>query len=73
MKGLVSDHAYVILNTHEVEVSGKGVVRLMRLRNPWGHQEWSGEWSDQSPVWTEELRKKLSHIKQDDGVFFISF
>ena len=71
--GLVSDHAYTILAVHEIQHKGKK-LRLLKLRNPWGHQEWSGDWSDQSSQWTDELRTKLNHKKQDDdGVFFISF
>jgi len=31
-------------------------VRLCVMRNPWGQGEWKGEWSDNSPLWTPELR-----------------
>jgi hypothetical protein len=48
-------------------------LQLLKLRNPWGHQEWSGDWSDGSPLWTDALRTKLGHKTQDDGVFFISY
>jgi Calpain family cysteine protease len=43
--GLVSDHAYTILSVYEIEVKGK-TLQLLKLRNPWGHQEWTGDWSD---------------------------
>ncbi len=49
--GLVSDHAYSLLAC--VEVNG---VRLCRLRNPWGNTEWLGDWSDNSPLWTTEMK-----------------
>jgi calpain-15 len=43
------------------------------LRNPWGHKEWLGDWSDNSDKWTEPLKKQLSVIVEDDGTFFISY
>jgi hypothetical protein len=28
------------------------------MRNPWGHGvEWKGDWSDNSKLWTEDLKK----------------
>jgi len=43
------------------------------MRNPWGRGEWTGEWSDGSPLWTEELRKKHNVVAEDDGTFCIPF
>jgi Calpain family cysteine protease len=43
------------------------------LRNPWGESEWTGEWADNSPLWTAELNKKYGHKNADDGTFFIPF
>jgi hypothetical protein len=34
-------------------------VRLVRLVNPWGHSEWSGEWSDNSGNWTPFWKKRI--------------
>ena len=31
--------------------SGTEPVRLLKLRNPWGYKEWSGDWSDESSKW----------------------
>lgn len=30
----------------------------MEMRNPWGQggMEWNGDWSDKSPLWTEEIK-----------------
>jgi calpain-15 len=44
----------------------------LKLRNPWGHQEWNGDWSDLSDRWTPELKEKLYGSVKDDGVFFMS-
>lgn len=70
--GLVSDHAYSIISAFEFDHQGEP-LKLLKLRNPWGHQEWSGDWSDQSPKWTPQLRDKLGMRSSDDGVFFIAF
>ena len=48
-------------------------IRLVRMRNPWGHYSWSGDWSDNSPIWTPELRDMLLSGGGDDGVFWIAF
>ena len=45
---------------------------MIRIRNPWGHQEWNGAWSDNdSKNWTDELRRELNHKIEDDGEFFM--
>lgn len=43
----------------------------MKLRNPWGSSEWTGDWSDESPLWTDELREAHGCTIEDDGMFFI--
>jgi len=49
--GLVSDHAYSVVSVHEVQGE-----KLLKLHNPWGHQEWLGDWSDHSDKWTPQLK-----------------
>jgi calpain-15 len=70
--GLVSNHAYSVIWADDVETP-EGVVKLLKLRNPWGHKEWQGEWSDKSSKWTTELKEKLNFIAEEDGIFHISF
>ena len=53
-KGLVSQHAYTIKDLIKNAVKGEN---LIRLRNPWGHKEWTGKWSDNDKSWTSALRK----------------
>ena len=47
-----------------------GEVALIRLRNPWGHTEWKGAWSDSSEKW----QYLPDDVKTDkiDGEFFIA-
>jgi hypothetical protein len=73
--GLVSDHAYSILDAQEVHIAtkkGKKKERILKLSNPWGKYEWKGRWSDYSDVWSEELRQQLHFEKADDGIFWIN-
>lgn len=70
--GLVGGHAYSLLGAYEVDYRGQK-VRLVKMRNPWGKGEWKGDWSDNSPLWTPELRNQLRLTNADDGVFHMTF
>jgi calpain-5 len=48
-------------------------LQFVRLRNPWGRKEWTGDWSDNSPLWTRRLKAKLNFVNADDGAFWMSF
>eukprot|EP00762_Andalucia_godoyi_P003028 ANDGO_04123.mRNA.1 Calpain-type cysteine protease ADL1 len=70
-EGIVQGHAYAILNVVEIDD-----IRLVRLRNPWGQGEWTGDYCDDSPLWTPRLRAKLGPMAPgvaDDGAFYMSF
>ena len=49
----------------------KEVKDLIKVRNPWGAREWEGPWSDDSPLWTPELRKFFGCKSKNDGIFWI--
>lgn len=48
-------------------------LRLLRIRNPWGHGEWKGDYSDNSSLWTSELKYKVGYENREDGLFFMKW
>ena len=54
---------------------GKGsLLRLLKIRNPWGKKEWRGDWSDQSDKWTRALHTQLGGKgEKNDGTFWIDY
>eukprot|EP01083_Nonionella_stella_P293529 998270_1 len=68
--GLQDNHCYALL-----DVRVENNHQLVKLRNPWGKNEWNGPFSPHSPEWTPELRSKLiptdSHAAK--GVFWMDF
>jgi hypothetical protein len=85
--GLILNHAYGINDVFELtdpwNVSKK--IRLLRLRNPWGHGEWNGAWSDDStemkkfaPIIQKTYIEKLAPDEQfelgaNDGTFMMCY
>eukprot|EP00439_Symbiodinium_sp_Y106_P076683 s1128_g15.t2 len=68
LDGLVPGHAYTLLTVREA--CG---VRLVRLRNPWGDHEWTGDWSDKSACWTQKTKQAFDvEVDDHDGAFWMS-
>lgn len=72
--GLVPTHAYAVLDVKKVNG-----VRLMKLKNPWSHLRWRGNYSELDTVhWTREMKDALdfnpdSAAMFDNGVFWIDY
>ncbi|KZT25342.1 cysteine proteinase [Neolentinus lepideus HHB14362 ss-1] len=67
--GLWEDHAYSIMEA--IEHKGR---RFLKIRNPWGQDEWTGPWSDGSKEWTRELHPSdIGHKFGDDGEFIMEY
>ena len=68
--GIVSGHAYSILDV-QLYVDSRGRERkIVQMRNPWGKFEWNGDFSDHSDLWRPE--NKSQYIQPaDDGIFWI--
>jgi calpain-15 len=66
-------HAYTLIKLYKVQTK-KGEERLIKLKNPWGDSEFTGQWSDNSKKWTPELKKQCEFsAEKDDGIFYMSF
>ncbi|GAB9467854.1 Calpain-like cysteine protease c2 [Globisporangium polare] len=68
--GLVFGACYVIYDVREIDG-----YQLLMLRNPPGdHDEWKGDWSDHSHLWTRRLKKLLKwNPDNDDNTFWMNF
>jgi hypothetical protein len=90
--GLHMGHAYSLLDLGEIKCKHpiysekNGLVRLLKLRNPWGRGEWEGPFSDSSKERENEendieikkvFEKENTHenidVDSNDGTFFIPF
>ena len=70
--GLVAAHSYGLLAAHEVTDADGNKVQLVQLRNPWGDFEWKGNWSDNSDLWTDDIKKQLNY-SDDEGLFYMGW
>jgi hypothetical protein len=76
--GILAGHAYSVLDIKNpttekgfLGVIGNKHTVLLKVRNPWGEEEWTGAWSDGAPQWTPAIRKQLKHEDKNDGVFWM--
>jgi calpain-15 len=65
--GIISGHAYTLVGAYKLP-NGDEIVKL---RNPWGSGEWTGDYSDSSSKWTPSLKQQLGWSNKDDGIFFM--
>lgn len=54
--GLPNGHAYSLLGAYIVKDASNKTHRLIKLRNPWGFDVYTGAWNDTSALWTTSLR-----------------
>ena len=66
--GLSPGHAYSIVYPQKWKEKN---IFLIKLRNPWGMNQWKGNWCDYSPSWTEECKKYFRYTKTNDGTLWI--
>ena len=59
--GLPGGHAYTVLGAAELKLDDGSVIELVKMRNPWGNEAYTGPWSDSDSVWTDGYRAQLGH------------
>eukprot|EP00928_Gymnodinium_smaydae_P064756 TRINITY_DN48022_c0_g1_i1.p1 TRINITY_DN48022_c0_g1~~TRINITY_DN48022_c0_g1_i1.p1 ORF type:complete len:490 (-),score=64.70 TRINITY_DN48022_c0_g1_i1:262-1731(-) len=76
--GLHKGHAYSILDVKKVNTGLLGVIggktyRMIKIRNPWGEGEWTGDWSDDCNLWSQnpKVKSACKHENSDDGSFWM--
>ncbi|XP_056101502.1 calpain-1 catalytic subunit-like [Rhinichthys klamathensis goyatoka] len=71
--GIVQGHAYTVTGVYKVQCQKK-TVQLVRVLNPWGKGEWTGDWSDKSSLWDKVSEKEQTRCRSlaNDGEFWMS-
>ena len=70
--GLITHHAYSILDFCRIKTAEEKNVFLFKIRNPWAFKEWNGDWSDQSQLWDQKTKSQVHIEDKDDGIFYMN-
>lgn len=70
--GLINGHAYCVIDSQEVMDFYGRTQKIVKIRNIWGGYEWKGDWSDDSKLWTDDLKQRLKLVRLNDGIFWMS-
>eukprot|EP01006_Ploeotia_vitrea_P032090 TRINITY_DN64362_c0_g2_i1.p1 TRINITY_DN64362_c0_g2~~TRINITY_DN64362_c0_g2_i1.p1 ORF type:complete len:545 (+),score=52.93 TRINITY_DN64362_c0_g2_i1:84-1718(+) len=75
--GLIPEHAYSLLDIRSINTIANGPdgkTWLVKINNPWGKGEWTGDWSPTDQRWTPQLRAEVgSNVQEANGTFWMSF
>jgi hypothetical protein len=71
--GLAQGHAHSVISYHTlVDEMGNLVARLIRIRNPWKQDSYTGPWNDADTRWTTFLKSQVPFANNaNDGYFFM--
>ena len=71
--GICFFHAYTVLKPIEVTDAKGKKIKLIKMRNPWGAEDYTGPYSDNSKLWTDALKKQVGGltVNKKDGIFYI--
>lgn len=75
-KGLADHHAYTLLTALSIIDEDGTVLRLIKIRNPYGtraKREWQQDWHEESLGYMKKVHAKLGVNDDRDGIFWISF
>lgn len=69
----VKSHAYSVIGVHDLTLSTRKKLKLIKMFNPWGREVWKeNPWADTSSLWTTEIKEKVGMVSADEGVFFVT-
>jgi hypothetical protein len=68
---MVSGHAFTILSAHTLMKDGAVYKKLIKIRNPWSSERYTGPWSDSDTRWTADFKSQVGLVVANDGTFFI--
>ena len=74
-KNLIKSHTYILEGVVILYTKNQNKVKLLKISNPWGYREWTGDYSDKSVLWenfSDEIKKKYFDKEKKKNIFFIS-
>ncbi|KAK1444450.1 calpain-7 [Babesia gibsoni] len=75
--GIVSDHAYSVLDIKDAYISKGTRARLLYIKNPWGKVSWKKRFSSMdTESWTPEMQQLLNYKPEkdkDNGTFWMEW
>ena len=61
-----------MLDAHEIVNERGQTIKLLRIRNPWGKENYNGYFNDDDTAnWDRRLRQQVKYVNDNDGTFFI--
>lgn len=69
--GITRNHIFSVMDAVHLNLDDGTTVDLIKVRNPWGSEDYKGPWGDKDPRWTDALRTQIGGRDANDGLFFI--
>jgi len=54
--GVACSHAYSVLHTYILEGGAHAGTKMLKIRNPWGSEQYNANWSDGDSKWTQDYK-----------------
>ena len=68
----MQNHAYGLEDVRDMQQYG---LKLVKIRNPWGHSGWNGKFCDEDEAWDEYkgLKDTLKYSFEQNGTWWMTF
>ena len=66
-----SSHAYTVIKAQEIKDKSGKSVKLLKIRDPWGTEQYDGPWNDKDENWSTQLRIQTGAVNRNDGIFWV--